>query len=106
MDNIYEYFVFRSLIIHLNKLGGLEGKRSFTLGHYIPFKKGGVHFPGNWIIQTQRENSRAGDTLPENKEKWTWEEQEKYILAHLPEQLNGEYAGVTIKRMLQVMKFY
>lgn len=106
VDNIYEYFVFRSLIIHLNKLGGLEGKDSFTLGHYIPFKKGGVHFPSNWIIQTQRENSHAGDKLPEKKEKWTWQEQEGYILRNLPKQLNGEYAGIAGKRMLQVMKFY
>ena len=106
VDNIYEYFVFRSLIIHLNKLGGLEGKGSFTLGHYIPFKKGGVHFPSNWIIQTQRENSHAGDKLPEKKEKWTWVEQEDYILRHLPNELNQEYAGIVCKRMLQVMKFY
>lgn len=106
VDNIYEYFVFRSLIIHLNKLGGLEDKKSFTLGHYIPFKKGGVHFPSNWIIQTQRENSHAGDKLPEKKEKWSWEEQEKYIRAHLPDQLNAKYVDITIKRMLQVMEFY
>lgn len=106
VDNIYEYFVFRSLIIHLNKLGGLEGKQSFTLGHYIPFKKGGVHFPSNWIIQTQIENSHAGDKVPGKKEKWSWDEQEAYIFKHLPQELNGEYAAITIKRLLQVRKFY
>lgn len=106
LDNVYEYYVFRSLIIHLNKLGGLEGKRSFTLGHYMPFKKGGVHFPSNWIIQTQRDNTKAGDNIPENPNKWSWKEQEAYIFKHLPEVLNGEYAEITLKRMLQVMDFY
>lgn len=106
VDNIYEYYVFRSLIIHLNKLGGLEDKNSFTLGHYIPFKKGGVHFPSNWIIQTQRDNTKAGDIVPDKKEKWTWEEQEEYIFKHLPKKLNAEYAPITLKRMHQVMQFY
>lgn len=106
IDNVYEYYVFRSCIVHLNKLGGLTGNDEFTLGHYIPFKKGGVHFPSNWIIQTQRDNSHAGDNVPEKKEKWAWEEQEEYILKHLPEDLNGEYAAITMRRMLQVMKFY
>lgn len=106
VDNIYEYFVFRSLIIHLNKLGGLEGKGSFTLGHYIPFKRGGVHFPSNWIIQTQRENSHAGDKIPEKRQKWSWQEQEDYIFKNLPKELNAGYAATTLKRMSQVMKFY
>ena len=106
IDNLYEYYVFRSLIIHLNKLGGLEGKRSFTLGHYIPFKRGGVHFPSNWIIQVQRENSRAGDDMPTNPEKWTWDEQYEYIMNHLPKELNQEYAARCMKLMLIVQKFY
>lgn len=106
VDNIYEYFVFRSLIIHLNKLGGLEGEHSFTLGHYIPFKKGGVHFPSNWIIQIQRENGYAGDSLPEKKEKWTWDEQYAYILKNLPETLHQEYARRTLELMWIVKSFY
>lgn len=106
VDNIYEYFVFRSLIIHLNKVGRLEGNNTFTLGHYIPFKKGGVHFPSNWIIQTQRDNTRAGDKIPENPQKWTWDEQYKYIIDHLPEELDDEFIAITAKRLWQVMKFY
>lgn len=106
VDNIYEYFVFRSLIIHLNKLGGLEGKLSFTLGHYIPFKKGGVHFPSNWIIQTQKDNTKASDKIPDNPNKWTWEEQYAYIMENLPEELNQEFAWITMRRLHQVEKFY
>ncbi|XKX17625.1 hypothetical protein MVUOKPPV_CDS0228 [Klebsiella phage phi1_175008] len=106
IDNVYEYYVFRSLIIHLNKLGGLEGKRSFTLGHYMPFKKGGVHFPSNWIIQTQKDNTKASDKIPDNPNKWTWEEQYAYIMANLPEELNQEFAWITMRRLHQVEKFY
>lgn len=108
LNNLYEYYVFRSLIIHLNKLAGRgsEEKLSFTLGHYMPFKKGGVHFPSNWIIQTYRDNSWASDDIPKKKQKWSWEKQYKYIMERLPKELNQEYAARTLQLLHIVEGFY
>ncbi|QXV78211.1 hypothetical protein bas61_0082 [Escherichia phage EmilieFrey] len=108
VDNIYEYYVFRSLIIHLNKLGALTGDSQFTLGHYKPFKKGGEHFPSNWIIQTLKDNSRASDVIPDKKEKWTWHEQMGYIIQHMPQRvLYDEKLVNRCAELIQIVKgFY
>lgn len=106
LDNLYEYFVFRNLIVNLNKAGRLRKNKEFTLGHYIPFKRGGEHFPSNWIIQTRAENNRAGDYVPNNKKKWTWEKQLRYIEAHLPPNLEEPYASRAKHLMSIVKTFY
>lgn len=106
VDNLYQYYVFRSLIVNLNLAGRLKNNKAFTLGHYIPFRKGGVHFPCNWIIQTRKENSLAGDTMPRFKDKWTWEKQMGYINAHLPPNLKEPYASRAKEMMRIVKSFY
>lgn len=106
VDNVYELYVFRSLIVNLNKLGNLTGKREFTMGHHIPFRRGGEHFPSNWTIQTKRHNNNAGDDMPTNRQKPTWDEQYAYIMDNLPEQLNQEYAQRCLKLLRIVESFY
>lgn len=106
VDNLYQYFVFRSLITNLNLAGRLKNNKAFTLGHYIPFRRGGVHFPSNWIIQTRKENSLAGDTIPKVKEKWTWDKQMRYIHAHMPPNLTEPYASRAKDLMKIVKSFY
>lgn len=106
VDNLYQYYVFRSLIVNLNLAGRLKNNKAFTLGHYIPFRKGGVHFPCNWIIQTRKENNLAGDTMPRFKDKWTWEKQMGYINAHLPPNLKEPYASRAKEMMRIVKSFY
>lgn len=105
VDNLYEYYVFRSLIVNLNKAARLSKNKSFTLGHYIPFKRGGEHFPSNWIIHTYAENSRAGDTVPKTKNKWTWDKQLRYITSHMPSNLREPYA-TRAKHLMNIVKSF
>lgn len=106
LDNLYQYFVFRNMIVNLNLAGRLKNKKEFTLGHYIPFKKGGEHFPSNWTVQIRVENNNAGDTIPKVKTKWSWEKQERYIRSHLPPNLREPYASRAFHLMNIVKSFY
>ncbi|AZV02326.1 hypothetical protein Arno18_140 [Pectobacterium phage Arno18] len=89
IENFFEFCVFRNLITLLNQYqrslrrDGSPTERSFTLGHWIPLARGGVHHPSNWVIQVYRHNNRLGDSMPASKEKWTLDEQVKYIMKNI-----------------------
>ena len=88
VDNLYEYCIFRNLIALLNQYGKLlkpsgdPTRRAFTLGHWKPLVKGGEHHPINWIIQTQEDNQRAGEKVPDGA-KWSLQEQVTYIMSKI-----------------------
>lgn len=89
VDNYYEYCVFRNLITLLNQYGrmlkpdGSPTRRAFTLGHWKPLVKGGEHHAANWVIQTQEDNNKAGEKLPEQDYKWSLKEQIDYIMSKI-----------------------
>lgn len=105
IDNLYEYCVVKNTIATLNKLCRYSGKKAFTLGHHKPVTKGGEHHCSNWFIQTQEDNQKQGEKLPEAP-KMTWEEQEAYLINNMPPMLDREYAFLAISLLLKLETVY
>ncbi|EJM9728540.1 hypothetical protein NPC53_000964 [Shigella flexneri] len=105
IDNLYEYCVVKNTIVTLNKLCRYSGKQSFTLGHHKPVTKGGEHHCSNWFIQTQLDNQKQGEKLPEAP-KMTYAEQKEYIKNNMPPMLDKEYAVLAISLLLKFETVY
>lgn len=105
IDNLYEYCVVKNTIATLNKLCRYSGKKAFTLGHHKPVTKGGEHHCSNWFIQTQEDNQKQGEKLPEAP-KMTWEEQKAYLKNNMPSMLDREYAVLAISLLLKLETVY
>lgn len=89
IDNLYEYCVFKNCIMVLNRAYGTitetennakVHKAGFTLGHWRPLGKGGVHLPSNWFIQNAKENFKSGDKLLDEPEKFSIMAQMLYLI--------------------------
>ena len=105
IDNLYEYCVVKNTIAVLNKLCRYSGKQAFTLGHHKPVTKGGEHHCSNWFIQTQEDNQKQGEKLPETP-KMTWEEQKAYLKNNMPSMLDRSYAVLAISLLLKFREVY
>lgn len=105
IDNLYEYCVVKNTITTLNKLCRYSGKQSFTLGHHKPVTKGGEHHCSNWFIQTQLDNQKQGEKLPEAP-KMAYAEQKEYIKNNMPPMLDKEYAVLAISLLLKFETVY
>lgn len=105
IDNLYEYCVVKNTIATLNKLCRYSGKKAFTLGHHKPVTKGGEHHCSNWFIQTQEDNQKQGENLPETP-KMTWEEQKAYLRNNMPPMLDKDYSILAISLLLKLETVY
>lgn len=105
IDNLYEYCVVKNTIATLNKLCRYSGKKAFTLGHHNPVTKGGEHHCSNWFIQTQEDNQKQGEKLPETP-KMTWEEQKAYLRNNMPPMLDKDYSILAISLLLKLETVY
>lgn len=105
IDNLYEYCVVKNTIATLNKLCRYSGKKAFTLGHHKPVTKGGEHHCSNWFIQTQEDNQKQGEKLPETP-KMTWEEQKAYLRNNMPPMLDNDYSILAISILLKLETVY
>lgn len=105
IDNLYEYCVVKNTIATLNKLCRYSGKKAFTLGHHKTVTKGGEHHCSNWFIQTQEDNQKQGEKLPETP-KMTWEEQKAYLRNNMPPMLDNDYSILAISLLLKLETVY
>lgn len=103
VENLYEYCIFRNLITLLNQYGRLSGKRRFTLGHWKPMYRGGVHTAENWVIQTYEDNQKQGDDLPPQEVKWSLQEQVKYITSKINYNFVDDSVLQDIQKYIQML---
>lgn len=65
--------------------------------------RGGTHTAENWVIQTYEDNQKQGDNLPPQDEKWSLQEQIKYITSKINYNFVDEDVLQDLRKYIQML---